>query len=100
MPAGIAGIHTIREIEDAERLRDQVGPGTEVIVVGSGFIGCEAAISMARRGAKVSVVTLERRPQIERLGSEFDTNRMVREYLETMYLPVHEARHAPVGATS
>lgn len=40
------------------------------------------------------------RTSIERLGSEFDTNRMVREYLETMYLPVHDARRVPVGATS
>jgi starch phosphorylase len=34
------------------------------------------------------------RASIERLGSEFDTNRMVREYVDTMYLPSHRARSA------
>ena len=34
------------------------------------------------------------RASIERLGSEFNTNRMVREYVDTMYLPAHRARSA------
>ena len=36
---------------------------------------------------------------IERLGGEFNTNRMVREYVDTMYLPAHRARGALTGAT-
>ena len=39
------------------------------------------------------------RASIERLGGEFNTNRMVREYVETMYLPAHRARSALSGAT-
>ena len=38
------------------------------------------------------------RASIERLGSEFNTNRMVREYVDTMYLPAHRARSALTGA--
>jgi starch phosphorylase len=40
------------------------------------------------------------RASIERLGSEFNTNRMVREYVETMYLPAHHARRELSGATA
>jgi starch phosphorylase len=40
------------------------------------------------------------RSSIERLGSEFNTNRMVREYVETMYLPAHHARSELSGATA
>jgi len=40
------------------------------------------------------------RDSIERLGSEFNTNRMVREYVETMYLPAHHARSELSGATA
>jgi starch phosphorylase len=40
------------------------------------------------------------RASIERLGSEFNTNRMVREYVETMYLPAHNARRELSGATA
>ena len=31
------------------------------------------------------------RASIEQLGGEFNTNRIVREYVETMYLPAHRA---------
>jgi starch phosphorylase len=40
------------------------------------------------------------RASVERLGSEFNTNRMVREYVETMYLPAHHARRELSGATA
>lgn len=39
-----------------------------LLIVGSGFIGCEAAVSMALRGAEVTMATLEASPQVERLG--------------------------------
>lgn len=57
---------TIRAAVDAERLVDALrGP---VVVVGSGFIGCEAAASLARRGVPVTIVSHEARPQQDRLG--------------------------------
>jgi len=40
------------------------------------------------------------RASIERLGGEFNTNRMVREYVDTMYLPAHRARSALTGVTA
>lgn len=45
------------------------GRGT-VVVVGSGFIGCEAAASLALRGAGVTMVSTEELPQLARLGRE------------------------------
>jgi starch phosphorylase len=38
------------------------------------------------------------RGSIEDLGARFNTNRMVREYVETMYLPAHRAREEPAEA--
>ena len=40
------------------------------------------------------------RASIERLGSEFNTNRMVREYVDTMYLPARREHAALTGATA
>ena len=40
------------------------------MVVGSGFIGCEAAASLSLRGAEVTLISLEDSPQRERLGPE------------------------------
>jgi 3-phenylpropionate/trans-cinnamate dioxygenase ferredoxin reductase subunit len=61
-------VHCLRTVADAERLAAVAG--REVLVIGSGFIGCEAAVSLALRGAAVSIATLESSPQIERLGEE------------------------------
>jgi starch phosphorylase len=38
------------------------------------------------------------RTSIEILGARFNTNRMVREYVETMYLLAHRARNEPAQA--
>jgi 3-phenylpropionate/trans-cinnamate dioxygenase ferredoxin reductase component len=63
-------ILVMRTLENSDRLRDRVGEGDRVVVVGSGFIGCEAAASLSLRGAEVTLISLEQSPQKERLGEE------------------------------
>ena len=63
-------ILTMRTIENSTRLQDRVGEGDRAVVVGSGFIGCEAAASLSLRGAEVTLISLEESPQRERLGYE------------------------------
>lgn len=63
-------VHTFRTIEDSDRLGGLLGRGARVAVVGSGFIGCEAAASAAVRGAEVTLVSDEEAPQARRLGAE------------------------------
>ena len=63
-------ILVMRTLENSARLQDRVGKGDTAVVVGSGFIGCEAAASLALRGADVTLVSLEEIPQGERLGEE------------------------------
>ena len=60
----------MRTIENSSRLKDRAGKDGPAVVVGSGFIGCEAAASLALRGASVTLVSLEDVPQAERLGRE------------------------------
>lgn len=64
------GVMVIRTIEDSTRLQKRVGRGDSAVVVGSGFIGCEAAASLSLRGAEVTLISLEQSPQSERLGHE------------------------------
>jgi NADPH-dependent 2,4-dienoyl-CoA reductase/sulfur reductase-like enzyme len=61
-------LHTIRTVDDALRLRAAAPPGARTVVVGAGFIACEAAASLVRRGLDVVLVAPEERPQAERLG--------------------------------
>ena len=60
----------MRTVENSTRLQGRVGEGDETVVIGSGFIGCEAAASLSLRGAEVTLITLEESPQQERLGRE------------------------------
>ena len=63
-------ILVMRTIENSERLKSRVGKGSRAVVVGSGFIGCEAAASLSLRRAEVTLISLEEGPQRERLGED------------------------------
>lgn len=63
-------VHTMRERRDSERIASQARPGTRAVVLGTGFIGCELAASLAVNGAHVTLVGQEPAPQQQRLGSE------------------------------
>jgi NADPH-dependent 2,4-dienoyl-CoA reductase/sulfur reductase-like enzyme len=63
-------VHTMRERPDSERIASQAQPGTRVVVLGTGFIGCELAASLAINGARVTLVGQEPAPQQQRLGSD------------------------------
>jgi 3-phenylpropionate/trans-cinnamate dioxygenase ferredoxin reductase subunit len=61
-------VYYLRSRGDARRLREAAAAARSAVVVGSGFIGCEAAASLARRGLTVTLVTMENLPQVARLG--------------------------------
>ncbi|CAN5233268.1 hypothetical protein BH24ACT17_BH24ACT17_04190 [soil metagenome] len=63
-------ILTMRTLENSTRLQNRVGEDGRVVVVGSGFIGCEAAASLSLRGAEVTLLSREESPQRVRLGRE------------------------------
>ncbi|MGB4137825.1 MAG: FAD-dependent oxidoreductase [Microbacterium sp.] len=65
---GGTGMHTLRTMQDAGRIREEIRPGSRVVVVGGSFNGCEAAASAAARGAEVTVVALESAPLERILG--------------------------------
>jgi 3-phenylpropionate/trans-cinnamate dioxygenase ferredoxin reductase component len=60
----------LRSLSDAERLRAASSDARSAVVVGGGFIGCEAAASLARRGTSVTLVAPQEVPQEKRLGAE------------------------------
>lgn len=69
----IAGVHVLRSIDDATRLRDELAEGTRVVVIGAGFIGLEAAATATKRGAQVTVLEGLEAPLIRALGAEMGT---------------------------
>lgn len=60
--ADLDGVHTLRDVDDALALREAVGEGTRLVVVGAGFIGCEVAATASGRGARVTLLDVAPRP--------------------------------------
>ncbi|MEO6999274.1 MAG: FAD/NAD(P)-binding oxidoreductase [Terracoccus sp.] len=60
--------HVLRTVADLRRLTTAAGHARTAVVIGSGFIGCEAAASLAIRGLEVTLVSPETGPQQKRLG--------------------------------
>jgi NADPH-dependent 2,4-dienoyl-CoA reductase/sulfur reductase-like enzyme len=67
------GVHYLRTLDDAGRLRSALTPGTRLVVVGAGFVGLEVASSAHALGIAVTVVepyaTPLSRPLGERVGA-------------------------------
>jgi 3-phenylpropionate/trans-cinnamate dioxygenase ferredoxin reductase component len=80
-------ILVMRTLENSERLKSRVNSGSRALVVGSGFIGCEAAASLSMRGAEVTLVSQEDDPQRERLGE--DVARRLTGWLESYGVDLH-----------
>jgi 3-phenylpropionate/trans-cinnamate dioxygenase ferredoxin reductase component len=68
--ADLPGLVYVRDRHSGEALRGLAAAGGRVVVIGSGFIGCEAAASLSRRGVEVVLVTDETLPHAARLGEE------------------------------
>ena len=56
---GLEGIHTLRTLDDALALRAALASARRVVVVGSGFIGCEVAASARQLGLEVTLAGRE-----------------------------------------
>ncbi|GHG55171.1 ferredoxin [Sinomonas cellulolyticus] len=80
--ADLAGVVYLRNADDALALKAMVGDATDVVVVGGGFIGLEAASSLKKMGK--NVVLLEH-------GSRL-VGRAVGEETAEFFLDAHRAR--------
>ncbi|MGI5373780.1 NAD(P)/FAD-dependent oxidoreductase [Streptomyces sp. CA-251387] len=68
---GLAGVHTLRTLDDAQALRAELLDGLpRVVVIGAGFIGAEVASTAHRLGLHVTVVEALDVPLERQLGRE------------------------------
>ncbi|MFI9388175.1 NAD(P)/FAD-dependent oxidoreductase [Kutzneria sp. NPDC052558] len=67
---GVGGVHVLRTLDDAIRLRADLVPGVRLVVVGAGFIGAEVASTARHLGADVTVIEAEPLPLLPQLGKE------------------------------
>ena len=76
----LPGVASLRTIADASAIRERVGPGTTLAIVGAGFIGLEIAATAVGLGAKPTVVEIAR-----------PMGRAVSPILSDFYLKAHAA---------
>jgi NADPH-dependent 2,4-dienoyl-CoA reductase/sulfur reductase-like enzyme len=69
IPGPRNGRHFLRAAADAHALREQLVPGARIVILGSGFIGCEVAATARQLGCEVDIVTLDPVPMYRPLGT-------------------------------
>lgn len=70
IPGPHQGRFFLRTASDAAAVREHLVPGSRVLIMGAGFIGCEVAATATGLGATVHVVALDEEPMIRPLGPE------------------------------
>lgn len=67
---GVQGVHLLRTLDDAERLRPVLARQHDIVVVGAGWIGAEFATAAREAGCAVTVVEAADRPLAGALPAE------------------------------
>ncbi len=68
--ADLDGIYYLRTLPDSDRLRERIQGGGKLVVVGAGWIGCEAAAAARQAGLEVTVIDPNAVPLEHVLGAE------------------------------
>jgi len=66
----LAGVHTLRTLDDAVAVRAALDAGARTVVVGAGFIGSEVASGARKRGLDVTVLEALPVPLVRSVGED------------------------------
>ena len=73
--ADLEGLLTLRTLEESLGLRERFTEGARIVIVGAGWIGCEAAAAARLHGANVTVIEPRSQPLLgvvgEQIGATF-----------------------------
>ncbi|MGW1536783.1 NAD(P)/FAD-dependent oxidoreductase [Streptomyces aureus] len=65
----LAGVHTLRTLDDARALREELASGGRLVVIGGGFIGAEVASTAHALGLDVTIVEAAPTPLAGPIGA-------------------------------
>ena len=68
--SALKGTHVLRSLAEARALREDLQPGSRLLVIGAGFIGMEVAASARELGLEVTVIESLPSPLLRGLGPE------------------------------
>lgn len=78
--AGMANVHTLRELADADRLKDSLQEGSRITVIGGGVQGLETAWALHEAGYHVTVI--EAAPSLMNRQLDPHSSKLLQETLE------------------
>ena len=64
-----AGVHVLRTLDDAHRLKEALAATSKLVVVGNGVLGCEIAATARKLGVEVALVGAADAPMAPQLGT-------------------------------
>jgi len=70
LPAGIEGIHVLRNFADAEKIKEQLRDARSAVVLGAGLIGIKAATALNAGGIETTVVARSDRVLSQMIDAE------------------------------
>jgi 3-phenylpropionate/trans-cinnamate dioxygenase ferredoxin reductase component len=68
--ADLDGLLTLRTLEESLALRERFTEGAMIVIVGGGWIGCEAAAAARQHGANVTVIEPRSQPLLPVVGEQ------------------------------
>jgi 3-phenylpropionate/trans-cinnamate dioxygenase ferredoxin reductase subunit len=77
----VDSVHYLRTVGDSERIKETLGDGVRLVVIGAGWIGLEVASTAKQAGATVTVLESAELPLLRVLGPE----------LAAVFRDLHEA---------
>ncbi|WP_288222324.1 FAD-dependent oxidoreductase [uncultured Clostridium sp.] len=66
----VNGIHTIKKLSDVNKLKEELPSAKDIVIIGGGLLGLEAAWEVQKRGINVTVVELAERMLPRQLDSD------------------------------
>ncbi|AUM74486.1 NAD(P)/FAD-dependent oxidoreductase [Paracoccus jeotgali] len=89
MGGDLAGLHAIRNLADIDRLRPELQAGRDLVVIGGGYIGLEAAAVARMLGLRVTLI--ESAPRILARVAAPETAAMIRKLHESHGVTICES---------
>jgi 3-phenylpropionate/trans-cinnamate dioxygenase ferredoxin reductase component len=74
----LSGIYYLRTLHDCDVIKKAASASRRMVIVGGGFIGCELAATLTRRGLKVTLIELA--PRLLSAAIDEETSHWVQEY--------------------
>lgn len=76
----LPGVFTLRNLEDAQRIKARLAPGRRAVIIGGGLVSLKAAYALLRQGLKVSLIVSSGQILSQMLNEE--AAKLIQEHLE------------------